>query len=730
MDKIRIITLIIFCTISISAFPQQSIAREWNEILLDAIRVDYARPTVHARNLFHTSIAMYDSWALFDANAEPYFLGQTNHNYTCTFDGITTSTNTEVDRAKMMNYAVYRLLLHRFKTSPGAVTTIPNIHNHMLSLGHDTSFISTDYSTDSYAALGNYLAEKIIDYGLQDGSNEQNDYANLYYSPVNSTILPVVSGNPNISNPNHWQPITLDVSIDQSGNVLPKTTPDFLSPEWGNVSPFALRPTDSTHIERNGGTYPAYHNPGPPPYIDELSTTDYYKWGFQLVSVWSSHLDPADSIKWDISPTSIGNNPSYPTTWSDYPTFYDMDNGGDASQGHSINPFTNLPYQTQIVPRGDFTRVLAEFWADGPDSETPPGHWFTILNYVSDHTAFEKKYKGIGAVKNNLEWDIKAYFTLAGTMHDAAIAAWGIKGAYDYLRPISAIRYMADNGQCSDNTKSNYSINGIPLKTGYIETVETGDPLAGTSNVNIGKIKVYAWQGPDSVSTPATDMAEVGWILAENWWPYQRPSFVTPPFAGYISGHSVFSRAAAEVMVLLTGDEYFPGGMGEFLAKKNEFLVFEEGPSTDITLQWATYKDASDQTSLSRIWGGIHPPADDIPGRIIGEKIGIQAFKNAEFYFNEQGTVGIIPKSTLQELILYPNPVVSGNNFHLKIPLNQEIRSYQIINNLGQVILSKKINKNESTLTINSTGFESGVYHIQLIGKTKVYSQTFISTEF
>jgi len=36
-----------------------------------------------------------------------------------------------------------------------------------------------------------------------------------------------------------------------------------------------------------------------------------------------------------------------------------------------------------MVELGDYGRILAEFWADGPDSETPPGHWFTILNYVS-----------------------------------------------------------------------------------------------------------------------------------------------------------------------------------------------------------------------------------------------------------------------------------------------------------------------------------------------------------
>ena len=73
--------------------------------------------------------------------------------------------------------------------------------------------------------------------------------------------------------------------------------------------------------------------------------------------------------------------------------------------------------------------------------------------------------------------------------------------------------------------------------------------------------------------------------------------------------------------------------MSNFVAAKNEFLKFEEGPSESIILQWATYKDASDQCSLSRIWGGIHPPIDDIPGRLLGAKVGINAFVKANQLF-------------------------------------------------------------------------------------------------
>ena len=229
--------------------------------------------------------------------------------------------------------------------------------------------------------------------------------------------------------------------------------------------------------------------------------------------------------------------------------------------------------------------------------------------------------------------NVKSYFVLGGAVHDAAIAAWGLKGWYDYIRPISALRNMADRGQNTDTKLPRYHSAGIPLYEGFIEIVREGDLLEGEKGEHRGKIKLYTWKGPEHIKNPDNDTAGVGWILAEKWWPYQRPSFVTPPFAGYVSGHSTYSRAAAEVMTLLTGDKFFPGGLGEFIAKKEEFLVFEDGPSVDLTLEWATYRDASDQCSLSRIWGGIHPPADDIPGRLIGEKVGINAFQYAELFF-------------------------------------------------------------------------------------------------
>lgn len=598
---------------------QQSVARQWNELLLEAIRHDFARPTVHARNLFHTSIAMWDAWAAYDPGAATHL-----HHEKAAADDIAAA------RAETLSFAAYRVLVARFAASPGAAGSLASFNAKMDELGYQRSFTSTEGTTP--AALGNRIAQSVLGFGAADGSNEAGGFKNQFYFPVNQPLLPVFPGNPNIQDPNRWQPLALEYFVDQSGNPLPTGTPAFLSPEWGAVTPFSLTRADRVSRQRGGFTYHLYHDPGPPPQFGGEGDAEY-RAGFEQVLEWSGELDPTDGVMIDISPASRGDNSL----------------GANDGDGRELNPRTGQPYPPQIVPAGDYFRVLAEFWADGPASETPPGHWFTIANYVSDHPDVEHRLRGQGEVLDRLEWDVKLYFALGGALHDVAVSAWGVKGWYDYVRPVSAIRYMADLGQRTDPFGPSYDPDGIALAPGRVEVItdassapgERHAHLRGVAGSNIGKIAVRAWRGPDYIADPDIDTAGVGWILAGNWWPYQRPSFVTPPFAGYVSGHSTFSRAAATVMAEFTGDEFFPGGVGTFEAPRNEFLVFEEGPSVDLTLQWATYFDASDECSLSRIYGGIHPRADDLPGRRMGSTIGAQAFAKALTYFAATPAVNI-----------------------------------------------------------------------------------------
>ena len=617
--------------------PAYSIARNWNEMLLQIIRNDFARPVVHARNLFQTSVLMYDLWAVFDDTAKTYLLGQTIDGFSCPFLGFETAEHLETARAEAISYAMYQFLQKRFEFRPNINE---GLERFFRELGYDARITDTDYSSGSAAALGNYLADCMIRFSAEDGANEAFGYSNNYYYPVNPGLDPTLPGNPNLIDPNRWQPLIFnECFVDQSGQcVFSDGETAFVGAEWGNVRPFALEDSDLNIYMRDGERYKVYDDPGLPPQLKlepDDGSSEAYAWNFATVAIWSADLDPANGRMIDISPAAIGNvgAENYPQTFAEYQSFYDSRTYAALGKGHELNPVTQKPYEANLVPLGDFTRVLAEFWADGPDSETPPGHWFVILNYVSDHPAFERRFKGQGEWLEPLEWDVKAYFTLGAAMHDAAIAAWSIKGWYDYVRPLSAIRYMAEQGQRSDPAADRYSPAGLPLVPGFVELVKLGDPLAGKNNENLGKVKLFTWRGPEAIANPVIDTAGVGWILAENWWPYQRPNFVTPPFAGYVSGHSTFSRAAADIMTYLTGSPYFPGGMSEFVVPKNDYLVFEEGPSQAIALQWASYQDASDQTSLSRIWGGIHPPADDIPGRRIGMRIAKEVSQKVEAYF-------------------------------------------------------------------------------------------------
>ena len=717
--KTKLFYFILFFNAFIS-FSQHSVAREWNEIVLEHIRDDFARPTVHARNLFHSSVLMYDAWAIFNDNAETVFLGKTFGNYDFEFQDTAISTQNIEDVDEIISYGMLRLLEHRFSNASAEV--VANRNNFFSSLGYDASFISTNYSTGSHAALGNYFADQIIQFGLTDGSNESNDYANLLYQPSNEFLDLTSYTDNDFIDPDRWQPLAFDVFVDQSGNVIPTSIPDFLSPEWGQVVPFALNVAD-LEILNNGFDSYVYNDPGAPVYIgNENGLEDEYKWNFSLVVSWSAHLDPADETLIDISPNAMGNITSYPTTFEEYQAFYDFTDGSDPGQGYTVNPITNEAYEPQMVKRADYARVLAEFWADGPDSETPPGHWFTILNYVSDHPLLVKKVKGEGDEVGDLEWDVKAYLSLAGAMHDAAVNTWGIKGYYDYVRPISAIRYMAAKGQSSDESLDNYDPHGLPLIEGLIEVIEIGDELAGTNNENVGEIKVKSWKGPDYINDPTTDVAGVDWIMAKKWWSYQRSTFVTPPFAGYLSGHSVFSAAAAKVLELFTGDAFFPGGMGTFDAEQDTFLFFEKGPSESLTLQWATYKDASDQTSLSRIWGGIHPPIDDIRGRILGQKIGEDAFGLAETYFGSDDGITLsndLDFGSIENDSVFPIPFSTEINY--KSSKKGDLR-FKLFSITGTLVLDKKVEKQQDIETIAMPNLESGVYFLHItdsLGKVK-----------
>jgi hypothetical protein len=248
------------------------------------------------------------------------------------------------------------------------------------------------------------------------------------------------------------------------------------------------------------------------------------------------------------------------------PNFWPKDAAQYVKQAQQV-----LNYSANLTDR---EKVIAEYWADGPSSELPPGHWALFAEFISarDH--------------HTIDQDVKMFFAMTNAVLDASISSWHFKRFYDYVRPVSAIHFLFKDQQ------------------------------------------VRAWGGVPGSGTLLIDGPE--------WKPYQASTIVTPPFAEYVSGHSIFSASAARVLKLFTGSDRF--GHSVTIPAGQSFVEPGLVPASDLTLRWRTFSDAADEAGISRRYGGIHFIDGDLQARKMGRKIGKQAWRKALTYFH--GTAG------------------------------------------------------------------------------------------
>jgi len=254
------------------------------------------------------------------------------------------------------------------------------------------------------------------------------------------------------------------------------------------------------------------------------------------------------------------------------------------TSGYQLQADQILAYSATLT---DEQKVIAEYWADGPTSELPPGHWCLFAQCASSHA------------HHDLDADVTMFFALTNAIFDASIACWEAKRAFDSIRPVTAVDFVLYR-----------------------------DPVTRTPT------DVFAWAGP--YQGPKL-------IKSVDWRPYQAATVVTPPFPEYVSGHSTFSSAAAEVLKRATGSDTFGGQHTQKAGTSRvepKDLVNHPGhpgvPATDVTLFWATFSDAADQAGISRRYGGIHFVEADVVGRAMGRSIGARAWDRAQAYVTGQ----------------------------------------------------------------------------------------------
>ncbi|HEV8564602.1 MAG TPA: vanadium-dependent haloperoxidase [Actinomycetota bacterium] len=222
----------------------------------------------------------------------------------------------------------------------------------------------------------------------------------------------------------------------------------------------------------------------------------------------------------------------------------------------------------------DRHKMIAEYWADGPSSELPPGHWNLFAQFVAarDHH---------GAGERGVDLDVQLFFALTNAIFDAGICAWDNKRFFDYVRPITALRYLYAGRQ------------------------------------------VLAWGGPYQ----GTRL-----IRGEEWFPYQLTTFPTPPFPEYCSGHSTFSAVGAQILKLFTGSDRF--GLSATLPAGSSRIEPGAVPAEDVTLSWRTFANAADEAGISRRYGGIHFEQGDLDARSVAPLVARKAWAKARSYID------------------------------------------------------------------------------------------------
>ncbi len=437
--------------------------------------------------------------------------------------------HTHANKAEAVSYAAYTALMDFF---PGEKARFDAL---MAELGYDP-----DDTSSTAATLGVHAAQNVDAARGNDGSNRDGGYeAPFTYVPVNSPDpdAPNSETGPDFD-PNHWQPLRVPTGAVVDENGIPIATDDpasyedqvVLTPHWGSVTSFALE-------------YPGEALPPPPPqYGDDSPYVDYF--GYEST-----------------------NHEAYVRQFTEV-----LDASANLTTEH---------------------KVIAEYWADGPRTESPPGHW----NQIAQDIALREGH--------GIDDDAKMFLALNAAIFDAGIETWNSKNVHDFVRPQSAIRYLYQD-----------------------EHVE-------------------AWGGPNEGTQT---------IPGLEWQPYQNLTFVTPPFQEYTSGHSAFSMAAATTIAHYVGDDTFYDGtslspydldsipgrdlVGQYVTTELAFEDFEE--DAPVVLQWDTLYDAAAEAGISRIYGGIHIQDGDHYGRDIGSHVAETAEVHWQALFSRAGDDRIV----------------------------------------------------------------------------------------
>jgi hypothetical protein len=528
-----------------------TVVSDWNAAALAEVRLSRSLrngPPIVARALAIAHTCMYDAWAAYDDIAVGTTDTDPQRGRRRPLD-----ERTDENKAKAISFAAYRCLRNLYPDGslpPPLAQPSVRLNDMLGSLGYnldetcsaDDECRAADPATP--AGMGNIAAQAVIDARRHDGSNQYGDLTPApcpvftpWPQPCSASAYGQTSANPGRTG------AYSDYVADGYTPYVPS------NPLMGYCNPLVAVCERQDIVDPNQWQPLIFSNGQA--CLDSESGTEETCPGIQVFV----------APHWErVTPFALTSSSQFDDILTIPPPDY-MKNSGRYLDDVS----DMIQFSRSLDTR---RKLIVEYWADGPSSELPPGHWGVFAQFVSRRD------------NHTIDQDAKMFFAMHNASFDAGIVAWHIKRKYNGVRPITAMRF-AKRSQT-----------------------------------------IYAWGGPGRPIEP---------IPGEKWSPYNPGTNLTPPFPGYFSGHSVFSRSSATVLSLFTGNYYF--GFSTVLPAN--FGRVEPGiPPVPTTLSYATFSDAADEAGLSRLYGGIHFADDNETAQHVGYLIGAQAWSKALTYFN------------------------------------------------------------------------------------------------
>ena len=343
----------------------------WDRAAQQAVINAVVGPTVASRVYGMVHTAIFDAWAAYDEQAIATQLGDDLQQ--------PKPEITKANKSEAMSYAAYRVLSELF---PSEVEAFDQL---MAELGYDPSNTTTDTSTA--AGIGNVSAQALIEFRRGDGFNQLGDNPNgtlgVPYSDI-SGYKPLNSLDERVAI-DRWTPERVPIDAEPGTE---KRLQQFLTPHWGDVTPFALKSSDQ------------FRPSAPEPFLLVDGSVD--------LEVGTVTLEDGEVVDIDASLVGTVINPAF-----------------IAQAEKLVEVSANLT---------DEQKLVAEFWEDGGGTSFPPGTWMTFGQFVSARD------------NHTLDKDAQLFFALGNAVFDAGIATWEAKVFYDYARPVRAIRDLGELG--------------------------------------------------------------------------------------------------------------------------------------------------------------------------------------------------------------------------------------------------------------------------------------------